>query len=131
MRRFILIATAIAIIGAACAGDTTPTSEDPADGENAMGPGISVEEALASTSTEPVLVNGFLFVSPEGDVTLASALAESFPAQPGGATIPVEGADLAGYEFTESQGHRWTDQPVQVLGVVSDGVLVVAGLTSA
>ena len=131
MRRIALIATAIATIGAACAGDTTRTSEDPDDDGNATGPGISVEEALASSSTEPVLVNGFLFISPNGDVTLASALAESCPAQPGGATIPVEGADLDGREFTESQGHRWTDQQVQVLGVVQDGVLVADDTTSA
>lgn len=106
----------------ACATDDTG-DPGPATG---VGPGISVEQALEFETEQPVLVNGFLVVDAEGKVTLSSALAESLPPQPAGATLTVEGIDLDDYQLSESQGVRWTDQVVQVLGTVEGETLVVS-----
>lgn len=127
----LLLLAVLALLAAACGGETAgvedPAGIRPADGVTpgaAMGPGIDVDAALASDGSQPVLVNGYLFVDRDGNATLASAIAESFPPQPGGSTITVEGLDLTEFSFSEDQGLRWTDDPVQILGTVTDGVLV-------
>ena len=38
----------------------------------------------------------------------------------------VEGLDLDDYQLTESQGFLWSDDPVQVLGVLNDNTLTVS-----
>ncbi len=150
MKKLIALVLLLSLALAACGGDdtvdettttadpgTSDVSDDetrPADGVTpgaAMGPGIAVGEAIDYDGDELVLVNGYLFVDADGKVTLASAIAESFPPQPGGTTIRVEGLDLSEFDFSEDQGLRWTDDPVQILGVVQDGVLVHGGETSA
>ena len=96
-----------------------------------VGPGISVGEALESTVGGPVLVNGFIITVPDGTVYLSEALAESFPPQPGGAKLIVEGIDLDAFEgLTSAQGITWSDQFVQVLGTVEEGVLTVSHTAS-
>jgi hypothetical protein len=95
-----------------------------------MGPGISIKDALTADSGQPLLVNGFLFVEEEGTVTLASLMAESLPPIPGGDQLVVEGLDLGGYQFSESQGLRWTDDLVQVLGVLNGNTLTVSDTLS-
>ena len=96
----------------------------------AMGPGISIEDALADGSGRPLLVNGFLFVDGAGTVIMASFMAESLPPIPGGDQVVVEGLDLGGYQFSESQGLRWTDDSVQVLGVLNGNTLTVSNTLS-
>jgi hypothetical protein len=102
-----------------------------------IGPGISVEEALASTLDEQLLVNGFVFVLADGSVVLADAMAESFPPQPAGAQISVEGLDLMQIPLTEGPTDTeiaitsWTDYPVQLIGSVIDGVFVGNSVASA
>ena len=97
---------------------------------SAMGPGISIEDALTADSGQPLLVNGFLFVEEDGTVTLASLMAESLPPIPGGDQLVVEGLDLGVYQFSESQGLRWTDDLVQVLGVLNGNTLTVSDTLS-
>ncbi len=75
-------------------------------------------------------MNGFLFVEEDGTVTLASLMAESLPPIPGGDQLVVEGLDLGRYQFSESQGLRWTDDPVQVLGVLDGNTLTVSDTLS-
>ena len=89
-------------------------------------PGISIDDALASDSSEPLLVNGNLLA--EGsDVRLCSALAESFPPQCGGASLVVEGLKLEEVDGLVTEGDvSWTDRPIQLLGVVSDRTLTVS-----
>lgn len=102
-----------------------------------MGPGISVAEALASTLDGPLLVNGYVFVYADGTVVLADVIAESFPPQPAGASVPVEGLDLMQIPLTEGPTDAeiaitaWTDIPVQILGEIVDGVLVGNSVASA
>ena len=95
-----------------------------------MGPGISIKDALTADFGQPLLVNGFLFVEEDGTVTLASLMAESLPPIPGGDQLVVEGLDLGGYQFSESQGLRWTDDLVQVLGVLNGNTLTVSDTLS-
>ena len=51
---------------------------------DAIGPGISIEDALTDDFGQPLLVNGFLFVGEDGNVTMASLMAVSLPPIPGG-----------------------------------------------
>ncbi len=84
---------------------------------------MTIDEALASNEGGPITVTGYLFVDTEGNATLASMIAESFPPQAAGSRLPVE-VDLTQFSFTEDQGLRWTDQMVNVEGTLVDGVLV-------
>jgi hypothetical protein len=126
----ILAALLAAAALAGCGGDdsggdagagTTTTSSGP------VGPGISIEEALESDSSEPLLVNGNLLVT-DGQARLCSALAESFPPQCGGASLLITGLDVAQVDGLMVEGDvMWTDRPTQLAGTVSDGILTVSG----
>lgn len=127
---------AITLIGlAACEGGgvgdsvSSTSTQAPVVG-NAVGPGISVGEALANDSGQPLLVNGYLFADTEGTVTLASEVAESFPPQPAGDQVVVQGLNLQDYELTESEGRAWTEDQIQVLGVLDGSTLHVSNTLS-
>ena len=134
MKKIVLLtATAlVAACGTAAGSDVTdaPDTTDQPNTVSAVGPGISIEEALASDTDQPVLVNGFIYIDEDGNALLTSMFAESLPPIPGGEILPVEGLDLENYELSTSQGISWTDQLVQVLGVVDDGTLVVSPTVS-
>ena len=58
---------------------------------------------------------------------LCDALAESFPPQCGGASLVVFGLDLATVDGLVTEGDvSWTDRPIELRGVVSDGTLTVS-----
>jgi len=102
-----------------------------------MGSGISVADALASTLDEPLLVNGYVFVYADGSVVFGDLIAESFPPQPAGAAVTVEGLDLMQLPLTERPADTeiaitaWTDVQVQLIGQIADGVFVVSSGASA
>jgi len=132
MRTLLFIATLLAAaVVAGCGGDDA--SDDAAGDATvpqtsgiAVGPGISIEEAMASELEGPLLVNGNLLAQGD-DVRLCSALAESFPPQCGGASLVVEGLKLEEVDGLFTEGDvSWTDRPIQLLGVVSDGTLTVS-----
>lgn len=145
---------ALGLVFAACGDDAetqevpptdTPAVSDPLPttgdaGETMLagtGPGISVEEAIAYDGTEPVLVNGFVFVFADGRVVISDAMAESFPPQPAGVQLDVQGLDLMQIPLTEGPADmeieiiQWTDQQVQLIGSVVDGVFVGNSVASA
>lgn len=127
MRRWCAVLVGMLIV-AGCGGETGP---DGSGGGSATGPGISVQEAIQSDLSDPLLVNGYLFVDPEGEMTLAELLAESFPPQPAGATLRVQGLDLSEVEDLETaQGVSWTQDYIQLLGTVQDGELIVSGVST-
>lgn len=98
----------------------SPTVVDPPAAP--IGPGISIEEALEGDVEEPVLVNGAL-LGEGGVVRLCSGLAESLPPLCVEPSLEVTGIDLADYPTKEAQGVTFTDEPVQVLGELTDGTL--------
>jgi hypothetical protein len=96
-------------------GDGTLTVEPGTAG----GPGISIDEALASAGSEPLLVNGALFVDPEGTMLLCSAIAESFPPQCGGTRLQVTGIDISSIPGVQkANGVQWVER-AQLLGTVA------------
>jgi hypothetical protein len=130
MKTFTLLATLLAAVSlAACGGDDDSAAGDDTSTASTVpaGPGISIEEALETDSDEPQLVNGNLLIT-DGQARLCSALAESFPPQCGGASLLITGLDLAQVDELIVEGDvMWTDRPIQLAGVVADGILTVSG----
>ncbi len=95
---------------------------------------LTVEQALAAEEGRELNVQGAVFAT--GDQTmLVSALAESYPPQAGGATLPVKGLDLDGLVgLTSTAGQvgvaevTWSDYWPVLTGVVKEGVLEVQGI---
>jgi hypothetical protein len=133
MRTLALLAALLVSAGlAGCGGDAdpaddaAPASTVPQTSGLGAGPGISIDEALASDSDEMLLVNGNLLAQ-SGEVRLCSALAESFPPQCGGPSLVVDGLKLEEVDGLVTEGDvAWTDRPIQLLGVVADGTLTVS-----
>ena len=110
--------------------DLEPTALGGPGAITAVGPGISVAEALTSTLDEPLLVNGNIFIA-NNTTRLCSALAESFPPQCGGDSIQITGLNTATLDLQRQDAVAWTNAYVQVLGRVVNGVLVVDETTLA
>ena len=121
----------LAACGDATADQSTTTEPHGDDARVAVGAPISVEAALASDGSAPVLVSGYLFVLEDDTILLADAILESYPPQPGGATMVVEGFSvegMAGLQQAPADGGyaqiKWTNEPFEILGTVQGGVLV-------
>ena len=127
MRTLALIATLAAATAIGGCGGEDPAVGDPGAGSTVpqtsglgAGPAISIDEALASGSEEPLLVAGNLLAL-DDEVRLCSALAESFPPQCGGASLHVVGLKLAEVDGLITEGDvSWTDRPIELLGVVDN-----------
>lgn len=92
----------------------------------AMGPGISVSDAMGSTEEGPLLVNGLIFTMAD-EIWLCSSLPRAEYPTCGEPAIQVSGLDLESVEGMEYlEGRGWSDQPTQVLGEMLDGVLNVS-----
>lgn len=118
------------MLAVACGGEDAPATSTPDGGtgtgpSGAMGPGLSIAEARASTAAGPLLVRGFL-VAHDGRVQLCEALAESFPPQCGGDSLTVSGLDLdARDDLEEAEGTRWSPSEIALLGDVAGDTLTV------
>lgn len=87
--------------------------------------GLTISEALASDVTGIIAVQGFLLDDGTG-ARLCEALAESFPPQCGGASIPVTGyEEVLDVPLQSEQSTTWTDDWVTFFGEIVDGVFVV------
>ena len=134
MKRIVVllaIMTIASVVAAACGDDgdpvSTPVSSVGPGISSGVGPGITVGVALITNLTGPLLVNGQLHVE-NGRVRLCEVLAESFPPQCGRRSLVVTGLDLTTMDCLSSEGSvTWSDQPVQVLGLVEGELLLVAG----
>ena len=161
MKRLTVLLATTALLLAACGGgatDETPLSdvgaapttttpetggETPLAGDpggtmiTGMGPGISVADLLSATGEGPFLVNGYVFVGTDGSAVISDAMAESYPPQPAGAQVRIDGVDLMQLPLVEGPADSeittasWTDQPIQLLGDLVDGVFVGSSLASA
>ena len=127
MRSLLLVVVAAATLAAGCGSeneDAVPPAAPSASGVPADG-GLSVEEAVATASKEPLLVRGALLVREES-VRLCSALAESHPPQCGEPSLRVEGLEVGAVGgLREAEGVRWSEREISLLGTVADGALRV------
>lgn len=134
------IATGACIIDEPNCNDTVVGGEPqvlPGDNSDAVSSGgmtvdggLSVSDALAGGVSGVLAVQGFIVDDGTG-ARLCEALAESFPPQCGGASIPVSGYEPAvGTPLTSDQGVIWTDTPVSLFGEFVDGTFVVDSTVS-
>jgi hypothetical protein len=87
--------------------------------------GLEVSEALAGDAAGIIAVQGYLVDSGSG-AKLCEALAESFPPQCGGASIPVSGyEEMIDVPLNSNQNTTWTDERVTLFGEIIDGTFVV------
>ena len=100
------------------------TPQQPSIAGIGAGPGISIEEAIALESPEPVLVNGWVYAR-AGEVRFCDAIAESYPPQCPGVSLLVEGLKLEEVDgLQRASGVAWSGR-TQLLGVVADGKITV------
>ncbi len=122
MKHTVVFVALVATLLAACGDDSDDVAAEP----------VSIADAL-DTEGE-VVVTGYLFVLDGDSVVLAELIAESFPPQPGGARITVEGLDLDALDLeqapegSELATTRWSSEPVTLTGSVVSGVLTGAEL---
>ncbi len=124
MKRIIVllaVVTLASVVAAACSDDGHLVSR-PVGG---VGPGISVDDALTSNLTGPLLINGHLHVQHD-QARLCEALAGSSPPRCEGKFLVVVGLDLTTIGgLTSEASVTWSDQRVGVLGTVEGEVLTV------
>jgi hypothetical protein len=132
MRALLLLLSVAVLALPACGGDEPAAdATTPPPAARAAGPGISVQEALASTLDVPLLVRGYI-VAQEAEIRLCDALAESYPPQCGVASLRVEGVGLDELPgLTTAGGVTWSEREVKLFGEVEGRVLAVRGTASA
>ncbi|MCB2224048.1 MAG: hypothetical protein KQH83_07735 [Actinobacteria bacterium] len=89
----------------------------------------TVAEIVGAAEGTTVMVRGF-YVDTGGGPLLCEALAESFPPQCGGASIPL--SDIPAVDpdsMRTEQGTSWSDDAVLVQGQIVGGVLVPAPIS--
>ncbi len=126
MKRILALLAVVTIAGfvAAACGDDRHLVSRPVSG---VGPGISVDDALTSNLTGPLLINGHLHVQHD-QARLCEALAGSSPPRCEGKFLVVVGLDLTTIVGLTSEALvTWSDKTVQVLGTLDGEVLTVGG----
>lgn len=88
---------------------------------------MRIEQALRVQGSKSARVRGFLLCCGDDPVRLCTELLESMPPQCGGASIVVEGLDVASLTgIVRGEDCVWTMEPVELEGIVEDGVLRVS-----
>jgi hypothetical protein len=129
MRRLLPLLILFALGLVACGSDEdggpAPQPQPPVAGIGA-GPGISIDEAIAMNSDEPLLVNGNVWA--DGDkIYFCDAVLESYPPQ----CVPSSRLEVVGLKLAEvdglqrASGIAWSER-TQLLGVVADGKITVS-----
>ena len=115
-----------ALFVAACGSDDdaepAPTRQQPPIAGIGAGPGISIDEAIALESPEPVLVNGWVYARGD-EIRFCDAIAESYPPQCPGVSLLVEGLKLEEVDGLQREGDVAWSERTQLLGIVADGKL--------
>ena len=114
-------------VGVPDGGELPPPSDDgeAVTGGVVAGEGLTVSEALEGDADGVIAVRGFLFDDGAGP-RLCDVLAESFPPQCGGESLPVvDHEEAVDVPIVSEQGVTWTDQPLVLYGEIVDGTLVV------
>jgi len=102
----------------------TPPPSGDSQGMPIDGGGLTVAEALAGDAAGVILVTGYYVDSGSGPL-LCEALAESYPPQCGGASIPLADTSAVDPDSVQTvEQTSWSDDPVIVVGEIVDGMLV-------
>jgi hypothetical protein len=124
---FPLVVGLLAACGDESPGETPTPNADTAPAGSALGPGITIADAVASKLEGPLLVNGWLWRPPTGEIRLCTTLSETTPPGCGKPSLAVVGLDLDSLPNLRSErGTTTSSKPTQVLGTVAGGVLTVA-----
>jgi hypothetical protein len=128
MRRLLPLLIMFALGLAACGsdddGEPAPQPQPPVAGIGA-GPGISIDEAIALESDEPLLVDGNVWA--DGDkIYFCDAVLESYPPQCPASRLEVVGLKLAEVDGLQRVGDIAWSERTQLLGVVADGKITVS-----
>ena len=128
MKRLLTLLLIVFALGLAACGsdaDGEPAPQPPAVAGIGAGPGISIDEAIAFESNEPLLVNGNIWAD-GNKIYFCDAVAESYPPQCAGVRLEVVGVKLAEVDGLQRVGEiAWTER-TQLLGVVADGKITVS-----
>ena len=101
-------------------------ASDPTDSAGGTVPrAYTLDEALETDAEGPLAVTGLLIDDGSG-WRLCSLVAESYPPQCGGTSMPVEGVVPGDYPVQRASGIRWVDGAT-IVGQFRDGILVVTG----
>lgn len=115
-----------ALVVAGCGSDDkaepAPPQQQPPIAGLGAGPGISIDEAIALQSPEPVLVNGWVYARGD-EIRFCDAIAESYPPQCPGVSLLVDGLKLEEVDGLRREGDVAWSERTQLLGVVADGKL--------
>jgi hypothetical protein len=128
---WMLIAATLLVTGSkGDSGASGSNAEMAPPGGGAMGPGISIEEALASKLEGPLLVNGWLRQDGR-DSRLCTSLTDATPPRCVEPSLVVRGLRLSKVEgLRTEQGVTWSTRPMQMLGELHNGVLTISGLST-
>jgi len=125
--KFLVPLLIVGALAAACGSDDGGEPAQPQPSAIAglgAGSGLSIDEAIALDSPEPVLVNGWVYAR-GGEVRFCDAIAESYPPQCPGVSLLVEGLKLEEVDgLQRASGVAWSER-TQLFGVVADGKLTV------
>ena len=121
----------VGLLAAACGddgpGETLTPGADTAPAGSALGPGVTIADAIASKLDGPLLVNGWLWRQSNGEIRLCTTLSGTTPPACGKPSLAVVGLDLDSLPNLRSERGTTTSlKPAQVLGTVAGGVLRVA-----
>jgi hypothetical protein len=134
-RRRLIIACLVATLtlaAAACGADdgdgldgavdeTGPEYSDTND--TPPGEPMNVLDAAAQPEGTRVTVTGVL-IEDTGTLFIADALAESFPPQPGGATLEIEDLLIDEFDGVITEGPiQWRDEPATITATLQGGLL--------
>ena len=117
--RLVLVLAATFLLAGCGADESSEPAQSASPPASAMGPGLSVAEAMASHLDGPLLVRGVL-VERNGELRLCSAILESQPPQCGEPSLAIEG-----------QPNGEVGDQVKLLGEVEGGVIRVSGTATA
>ena len=88
---------------------------------------MRIEHALRLHGARRVHVRGFLLRFDQEPLRLCAQLLESFPPQCGGPSLVVEGLNIDSLSDIIRGGDcAWSARPVELDGIVDDGILQVA-----
>jgi hypothetical protein len=110
--------------------DGAPTASSTPVAGSPVGPGISVAQARRDDVEGPVLVNGYVVVTPNGQVRICAGLRGTRPPRCAPPSLTVRG--LAGRDLDDfaprgrPRRTRWSPDLVQILGAVHADVLRVS-----